>query len=114
VADLSCTCGPGTSVAGTRQEIIEQRLAPLFGLTVPEVHALLDLLDRANEATLDIPDDKRDPDGGETERQMARESGRTEGWIKNFLAAWEFTGDTLDRELHEKHGPWGGLFGKQS
>lgn len=114
MAELACTCGPGDSVAGTRREIVEQRLAALFSLTVPEVHVLLDLLDRANEATLDIPDDERDPDYGETERQMARESGRTEGWIKNFLSAWEFTSTALDQELHEKHGPWGGLFGKQS
>lgn len=114
MAELNCTCGPGAPVAGTRQEIIEQRLAPLFGLTVPEVHAMLDLLDRANDAVLDLPDDKRDPDGRGTERRMAQESGRTEGWIRNFLSAWESTADALDRELHEKHGPWGGLFGKRS
>jgi len=114
VAELSCTCDPGESVAGTRQEIIEQRLAPLFSLTVPEVHALLDLLDRALDLALDIPDDERNPEGGEAERLMAQESGRTEGWIKNFLSAWESVSDALDRELHEKHGPWGGLFGKQS
>lgn len=114
MAELSCTCDPGESVAGTRQEIIEQRLAPLLSLTVPEVHALLDLLDRALDLALDIPDSERDPEGGEAERLMAQESGRTEGWIKNFLSAWESVSDALDRELHEKHGPWGGLFGKQS
>lgn len=114
MAELSCTCGPGESVAGTRQEIVEQRLASLFSLTIPEVHALLDLLDRANEAALDMIDEGRDPDYGETERRMAEESGRTEGWIKNFLSAWEFTSAALDQELHEKHGPWGGLFGKRT
>lgn len=114
MAELSCTCGPGETVAGTRREIIEQRLASLFGLTVPEVHALLDLLDRTNDVVLDIPDGERDPDYGETERRMAQESGRTEGWIKNFLSAWEFTSAALDQELHEKHGPWGGLFGKRT
>lgn len=114
MAELSCTCGPGRSVAGTRQEIIEQRLASVSNLTVSEVHALLDLLDRTNDAVLDIPDDERDPEGGETERRMAQESGRTEWWIKNFLGAWEFISAALDQELHEKHGPWGGLFGKRS
>lgn len=113
MAELNCTCGPGESVAGTRQEIIEQRLAPLFGLTVPEVHVLLDLLGRTLDAVLDIPEDKRDSDDS-SERRMAEESGRTEGWIKNFLTAWEFQSNELDRELHEKHGPWGGLFGKKS
>jgi hypothetical protein len=114
MAELSCTCGPGASVAGTRQEIVEQRLASISNLTVSEVHALLDLLDRTNDAVLDIPDGKRDPEGGETERLMAQESGRTEGWIKNFLAAWEFISAALDQELHEKYGPWGGLFGKRT
>lgn len=108
-AELECTCRPGEGAAGTRQEIIEQRLAPLFCLTVPEVHALLDLLDRTLDAVLAIPEDKRDPDFGETNRMMAAASGRTEGWIKNFMDAWEFTSGEVEREEHEKHGPWGGL-----
>ena len=113
MAELSCTCGPGESIAGTRQEIVEQRLAASFGLTVPEIHVLLDLVDRALDLALDIPDSERDPEGGEVERLMAQESGRTEEWIKNFLSAWESAADALDRELFEKNGPWGGLFGKR-
>lgn len=114
MAELSCTCGPGETVAGTRQEIIEQRLAKTFGMTVHEVHVLLDLLDRTNDVVLDIPEGERDPDFGETERRMAAESGRSEGWIKGFVGAWEFEGDRLERELHDKHGSWGGLFGKRA
>lgn len=89
-ADLNCTCPPGWNVSGTWQEAIEQHLAPAFELTIHEVHVLLDLLERTLEKVLDIPDDKRDPDYGETARMMAAESGRTEGWIKNFLETWEF------------------------
>lgn len=113
-SELSCTCRPGESVAGTRREIIEQRLAERFGLTVHEIHVLLDLLDRTNDAVLDIPESERELDFGETERRMAAESGRPESWIKDFVEAWEFEGDALERELFEKHGPWGGLFGKRS
>lgn len=113
-AELSCTCGPGDSVAGTRREVIEQRLAEQFGLAVHEVHALLDLLDRVNDAVLELPDSELDKDFRTTERRMAAESGRDFEWIKNFVETWESHGDELERELYEKHGPWGGLFGKRA
>lgn len=112
MAELSCTCGPGESVAGTRQEIIEQRLAERLGLTVREVHVLLDLLDRTLDDVLDLPKGSRAD--SETERRMVAESGRPEFWIKSFLEIWEGFGDEVEREQHEMHGPWGGIFGKQS
>jgi hypothetical protein len=105
MAELSCTCGPGETVAGTRQEIIEQRLAPLFGMTIHEIHVVLDLLDRTLDAVLDefpggVPD-------GETVRRMAVESGRTEGWVTNFLDSWEFVSGEVERETHVPLPPLG-------
>lgn len=104
-----CTCRPGESVAGTRQEIIEQHLSSAFGLTIPEVHALLDLLTDTLDTVLDLPVEGRDAD--ETPRRMAEKSGRTVGWIKNFVTAWEFESDSLEREMHVS---WGGpRFGRK-
>lgn len=100
MAELNCTCRPGEGVAGTRQEIIEQRLAPLFGLTVPEVHVLLDLMDRTLDVVLDIPDEDRSKERDELVQMMAAESGRTVGWVTNFLDSWEFTSDEVSRETH--------------
>lgn len=104
--ELKCTCPPDWDVGGTKQQVIEERLAATLGLTVHEVHVLLDLMDRTLNKVLDIPDDERDEVCGETARMMAVESGRTEGWIKNFMDSWEFTSVEVD---HETHRPWGGL-----
>lgn len=106
--DLRCTCIPGESVTGTRQEIIEQRLALLFELSVPEVHALLDLMDVTLDAILELPAEERD-EGMETARRMAETSGRTVGWVGDFLTTWEFVSDEACRETHV---PWNGALGK--
>lgn len=106
-AELKCTCTPDWNIAGTRQEVIEQRLAQTLGMTIHEVHVLLDLLDRTLDKVMDIPDDERDEDHGETARIMAAESGHTEGWIKNFLESWEFTTDEVERESHQSWGELG-------
>ncbi len=99
--ELNCTCRPGESVAGTKQEIIEQRLAPLFGITADGVHVMLDLLDRSLEASFE-----EFPDGGpdwDTERRMAAELGCTQEWVRNFLASWEFISNEVDREWCARH-----------
>jgi hypothetical protein len=106
---LVCTCRPGESVTGTRQEIIEQQLAPNFGLSIPEVHALLDLMTDTLDIVLDLPEESRGED--ETARRMAEQSGRTVGWMKDFLTAWEFEAGELERTMHV---PWNGLrFGRR-
>src|SRR5690606_22218621 len=96
MAELSCTCGPGETVAGTRQEIIEQRLAPLFGMTIHEIHVVLDLLDRALDAVLDeFPEGVPDRAAW---RRRAAESGGPEGGLPNFRGSWEFVSGGADPE----------------
>lgn len=107
--ELSCTCRPGETVEGTGQEIIEQRLAPLFGLTIPEVHALLDLHLSTLDDVLDLPVEER-REGEEMIVRMAEKSGRTVGWMGNFLTTWEFLSDEVSRETHV---PWGGFTRKE-
>jgi hypothetical protein len=96
-AELSCTCGPGESIAGTRQEVIEQRLAAHFGMEIPEVHALLDLQTDVLDAVLaEFPENspEREPD-----RRIAAASGRDLAWVTEFFEVWEAESDTLDHEL---------------
>lgn len=93
--ELACTCGEGGQSTGNRQEIIEKRMAPLFGLTVQEVHVLLDLLtDVLGEI---MGNDDREFDSDPTEHMLAARSGRTAEWTGNFLAAWEKITDDLDK-----------------
>jgi hypothetical protein len=98
---LSCTCRPGGTVKGTKQETLEQELAPLYEITVEEVHALFDLIDDVLCSSLDeaLEDSDEGGDGpGRTARLMAERSGRPVGWIENFLASWEFLNEALDRK----------------
>jgi hypothetical protein len=104
-AELACTCGPGETVAGTRQEIIEQRLAAHFEMEIGAVHALLDLHVRVLDAVLE-----EFPDGhpeGEVSRRIARASRRSELWVTDFFDLWEFEVLALDRELPN---PWEAVF----
>lgn len=94
-AELTCTCGEGGRSTGNRQEIIEKRIAPLFGITVTEAHSMLDLLTDVLDEILGKPE--QDSDTDQTERLMAERSGRTVGWVENFLTAWEKINDDLDR-----------------
>ncbi len=90
--ELSCTCGDGGQASDNKQEIIEKRLAPMHGLTVTEVHGLLDLLVDVLDEVLDLDDGEAD----EVERRMAQRSGRPLDWIERFVADWEAIGDELD------------------
>ena len=103
--DLACTCSPGETVAGTRQEIIEQRLAAHYEMEVEAVHALLDLHVNVLDAVIEeFPDGSRE---GEVSRRIASASGRSEKWATDFFDLWEFESDALDRELPN---PWASLF----
>lgn len=107
MTELSCTCRPGESVAGTRQEIIEQRLAAHFGMPVPEVHALLDLHVNVLDAVLDeFPGGSPE---GESTRRIASACGREVAWVTEFFDLWEFESDALSRELPN---PWAGLYAR--
>lgn len=90
---LSCTCGDGGQASGNRQEIIEKRMAPEFGLTVREVHALIDLQITVLDEVLDKPDEFEE---FRTERMIAERSGRPLEWVKDFLARWEYISADLD------------------
>lgn len=105
-AELACTCRPGETIAGTRQEIIEQRLAAHFGMEIGAVHALLDLHTNVLDAVIEeFPDGSPE---GEVSRRIASASGRTEKWVTDFFDLWEWESDALDRELPN---PWASLFG---
>lgn len=105
MAELSCTCRPGESVAGTRQEIIEQRLAAHFEMEIPAVHALLDVHTDTLDAVLDeFPDGSPE---GEVDRRIAAASGREEKWVRDFFEVWEIESTALDNELPN---PWAPLF----
>jgi hypothetical protein len=104
-AELTCTCGPGETVAGTRQEIIERRLATHFEMEIETVHALLDLHVKVLDAVLDeFPDGSPE---GEVSRRIARASRRSEEWVAGFCDLWEFEAIALDKELPN---PWGPVF----
>lgn len=99
--NLTCTCRPGETVTGTRQEIIEQRLASNFGMEVEAVHALLDLHLNVLDAVIEeFPDG---PPEAEVGRRIARASGRSEKWVTDFFDLWEFESVALDQELPN---PW--------
>lgn len=103
---LKCTCRPGETVAGTRQEIIEQRLAAHFGMEIAEVHALLDLHLEVLDAVLEeFPDGPRE---GEVVRRITNASDRSEKWVTDFFDFWEFEAMALDQELPN---PYEHLFG---
>lgn len=90
--ELNCTCGDDGQASGNRQEVIEKRLAPMHGLTVTEVHGLLDLMVNVLDEMLDLADSEP----GEIERRMAQHSGRPVDWIERFITDWETIGDELD------------------
>lgn len=105
MSELECTCGPGETVAGTRQEIIEQRLAASFGMEVAAVHALLDLHMNVLDAVIEeFPDD---PPEGEVDRRIARASGRTKEWVADFFELWEFESLAVGEEFPN---PWASLY----
>jgi hypothetical protein len=96
-AELACTCRPGETVAGTRQEIIEQRLANHFGMEIKAVHALLDLHMNVLDAVIDeFPDGSPE---GEVSRRISDASGHSKKWVTDFFDLWEFESSALDREL---------------
>jgi hypothetical protein len=92
VAELDCTCGDGGQSTGNKQEIIEKRMSGSYGLTVQEIHYLLDLMVDVLEVVIDLAE----VEPGETERRMAKASGRPVEWIEGFLADWEAISDELD------------------
>lgn len=105
MAELACTCRPGESVAGTRQEIVEQRLARHFEMEIPEVHALLDLhTDTLDTVLGEFPEHVPE---GETDRRIAVASGREMSWVVDFFEVWEIESTALDNELPN---PWAPLF----
>jgi hypothetical protein len=105
MAELECTCGFGESTTGTRQEIIEQRLASLFEITISQVHALLDLLEATVTMVLDLPEIEWNENL--TAQRMADASGRTEGWIREFLNAWELASIKAEEEAFGDFPPTG-------
>lgn len=95
--ELACTCRPGETAAGTRQEVIEKRLAAHFEMEIEAVHALMDLHTNVLDAVIEeFPDGSPE---GEVSRRIAAASGRTERWVTDFFELWEFEHDALDREL---------------
>lgn len=92
MTDLDCTCGDGGQASDNKQEIIEKRMAPVYGLTITEVHSLLDLMVNVLDEVIGLPDSEP----GEVERLMAERSGRTVEWVEGFLADWEAISDELD------------------
>lgn len=90
--ELNCTCGDGGQASDSKQEIIEKRLAPMCGVTVTEIHGLLDLMVDVLDEVIGLSDSGT----GDVERLMTQRSGRPLDWIERFLADWEAIGDELD------------------
>lgn len=94
--NLHCTCGTGSG--GTVQEEIERRLAARLGIQVGDAHALLDLMDRALDEALDLPESERRRDGGETARRMSVWTGVPIDRIAGFLNTYERVTKEIEAE----------------